>query len=67
MFAGLIAPDELTTAVAALVAVVEPLELEAVTATRNVLPTSVDASQNVDSVPPSTAAHAPPALSQRCH
>jgi hypothetical protein len=54
-----------TTAVAAEVPVAEPAELNAVTTTRNVLPTSVDTSRYVIPVGPAT--QLPPLVSQRNH
>ena len=55
------------TAVALEVAVDEPTEFVAVTATRRVLPTSAPVSVYAGSVAPGIAAQAPPAPSQRCH
>jgi hypothetical protein len=52
---------------AELVTVPEPPAFEAVTTTRNVLPTSVDVNVSDDPVAPVTSAHEPPPVSQRRH
>jgi hypothetical protein len=56
-----------TTPEAALVAVPEPPAFDAVTTTRNVLPTSVEVNASDDPVAPATSAHEPPPESQRRH
>jgi hypothetical protein len=55
------------TADAVLVAVPEPPAFDAVTTTRNVLPTSVDVKANEDPVAPAISRHEPPPESQRRH
>jgi hypothetical protein len=56
-----------TTPEAALVAVPEPPAFDAVTTTRNVLPTSVDVNTIDDPVAPAIAKHEPPPESHRRH
>jgi len=58
---------EVMTAVAAEVACTVPSQVEAVTATRSVLPTSPLATTYVEPLSPAMGPHAPPPASQRSH
>ena len=60
-------PDEVTTAVALELALVEPLEFVAVTLTRRVEPTSPLSTSRVVPVSPEIEAQFDPPALQRCH